>query len=758
MLQGANNLTYSRIMKFVKHMKNRFKRDRGIQILGDLLSIAIGTATEPMTAALAEDVQAIIGKMETEAQNASQRDKLLLAISKHVGNLLYFSDLHTNEAEMAFNQTFLALYRHVNFTIDLLENHTNHVNDRLHNQWLSDQKILYLQMLVQYQHAADSILEILEKLKFSILPHALITNNQIESLIESLKDNVLKQYTVAIPLGNIVEWRKSVINSELNNTHLRVVLNIPFSHDHRVYDALNPIIFPIPIHSHEHDTIGYTQVQIEKGQILIMEKDSLGYMLTRTEWLEKCVKTTTEYHCYQDFILTKITTPSCLSALYINDPDTVETFCNIKIYPSNVIPATHVMLENNMNIMINQGKIAYLNCRDRETRQITLPLFAIIRIPCTCRLETGKFTLIKSLNECIPQNLSKIYIRAGFNLPMTYAFNITIGNYHGGSSSLRAFKLALPDMGTLTKKLTKYSKQTLRDGVNIIEFAKQVKQTQDKSNMEWPTLSYDFTSTTRNPIFLIITFLTACLSLMCALFVLYRLHVLWALVLTKPTYAAPYPFSFDPPGISDLANSNAPYPEAGNLSVVLDDHETRRPSFMVKSKAAEYRPEDYMVWLIVIAGTAGLLYFLYKRGKDILRCMKCCIKIVEPSAKLMLKIQGPQGAIQIPLLDIVFPPDSADIPLAPPAHYLAITHSMWGTPRLSVTWEGRMSITVDGVETKITLPQQTKISAKIAQKIRKAQKCAESLLLLAVVHPDGVETAIPWPAPIHYTFPCFRPR
>ena len=156
MLKKACDAAYNKLMTNLGKT-DRYKRDRGAQFLGNALSVAIGTATEPMIGGLSEDIKRIVREMDRRTVEDDKRNEVLAKVSLHVDNLLKFINQHVNEGNARFDIYGTVILEHINHTQEMFQNKSKIIIQ----EWEEQQelrKINYaIQNLLQYQQAVDMI-------------------------------------------------------------------------------------------------------------------------------------------------------------------------------------------------------------------------------------------------------------------------------------------------------------------------------------------------------------------------------------------------------------------------------------------------------------------------------------------------------------------------------------------------------------------------------------------------------------------------
>ena len=205
----------NRITKSVRH-----KRDRGLQFLGNLLSIAIGTATEPMIGGLSNDIVQIVQGMGDIVASDDDRNWVIVDLARLMGEVIDWIDNHTIELNKILESLGTKFKQHVNFTTQLYKstfvgNQTDLVVQINHGH-----RMAHIHTLIQYHSTLNKISETLDQIDEGRIPETLVKNQDIIDLIHKMTTKLNMNEIGVRPVGNLKSWRGSIASTVFNDTHI----------------------------------------------------------------------------------------------------------------------------------------------------------------------------------------------------------------------------------------------------------------------------------------------------------------------------------------------------------------------------------------------------------------------------------------------------------------------------------------------------------------------------------------------------------
>ena len=604
-LEHEGEVFYNKLLSRIKGKSHRIKRDRGIQFLGNLLSIAIGTATEPMIGGLTGDVTQILQLMGRMTASDTQRNNVLYNVALTLNQLIEWTRQHTAEMNGILGNITHSFRQHINVTTDIYTSALLGEGGNLLNQINENNKITYIQRLLQYHTELDKWSDTLDILEEGKIPGNLVQNSELETLVSRMKSKLREIGSNVRPIGNVKSWRNSLKDLRFNGSHASFRIRVPFSHVRETFAVYKPIVFPIPIHTHEYDTKGYTELVLDPRQILIIDKPQRGYMLTKDDWLNECRSEGDNLFCFQDFAYRKIDAPSCLIALFLDNKKMISETCKFQIVPLLEIKPNYIMLDTDEQILINQGPIGYLECKGQVNSPIDLPVFTIINIPCSCHLTTKYFTLYVSRKNCQAHNNTLVSLNTGFNLPLAMIFSLQTEAYTGKSIEPSIFTLSIPEVEDVNFRLKDIPELMVESGIIIEEMTAKLESHEQGVRDIWGKMHEKFRSTSTNYIFSFVTFTIACISFLLTIFTLCRLQAVYIGLALIPSIKANM--------LSKIVLRPIPW------SDMPQEPEPTLPATYSQS----YNSRNYLAWLVGVALALLLLRAVKAQSAQIARCVRC---------------------------------------------------------------------------------------------------------------------------------------
>ena len=633
-LIAFNQKSYNQMSQTLTRIE-RGKRDRGVQILGDAMSVAIGVATEPMVAGLSSDIMLLVGQMERQVVNDGKRNKIIYAIATQLNNLMNFTNFHIEEADELFGSQFGALFRHVNFSLEIHQNSTENTQNILEEQMKIDQKHSDIQMMLQYSHATETIMENLDMLETGNIPNSLIKDREIDGLVQNKARQIGKNSSIMIPMGRVREWRRAVTKQSHNGTHLFLDLRIQFSRMGAKFERFELMTFDIPIHAHKYEIEGVTRLKTEEEVILVNKRDK-KYMIRTKQWTEQCREKWGRSLCYQDEVLERRERESCLWAIYNGDNKKIMRDCEIRVFPNERISTKQVQIGRGKHILISQGPIIKLNCGDSTEWEKQIPVFAIVEIPCECSLTSDTITINPNQEECT-RTLKTIELTSGFNLPVAMAFKLPMRKWNALELRKTIIQFEIPELYQAQKHLTKVPLKLIEQGIKIQEFANKIKQERNEYVPLWDKIHRDWKSTSRNAIYAFVNFVIVVLTLILTLYNCYRIRmIVLALAMIIPNTAAKdlTRYCMGEVDISDLPDESV---------------QPTRPTYY----AEQFNWVNYLVGGVGTASVIGLVILAYYVVRHY---SGYCKKKDQHSVMLRLKIQTDRKTNLVKLATLALAP------------------------------------------------------------------------------------------------------
>ena len=290
-------------------------------------------------------------------------------------------------------------------------------------------RILTLQHQTLYQSCLNDLVNwrtALLSLQQGKIPPYLIPYSAIQQGLRQLKTTLQSTHGKAfqIKLGPYYEalyYDVITARTRVFEHHLLITAHVPLFTSPDIFDAykLNPIPNPVP--SGTKTSSAYTILQNLPDYILISRNNQAYIELTEKQY-SNCVGTHFTI-CANVLQSQAIHSPSCTSAIYFEQQETINRLCSLSITNKPIIPSIEY-IGNSRFLLVNNTRKNHIMCPDQNIRYLVPAISQVIRLGCGCRLTLDTDVLSSTVTSC-SSNIT-VDVAHPLNTPVLYHFQANL--------------------------------------------------------------------------------------------------------------------------------------------------------------------------------------------------------------------------------------------------------------------------------------------------------------------------------------------
>lgn len=251
---------------------------------------------------------------------------------------------------------------------------------------------------------------------------------------------------------------------------LYLTLKIPISYSQDSLTLYKVVSVPVPI----NDTSKHaTQLLDVQDYFAITCTPNQQFYVQLSESVVSSCKGTHHKHCYVNVPLDPVTKDSCLLALYANNKNSIQQFCNFRFVHDVIVPKV-VELKFN-KVLLYDSPILSMECNGSH-KMIHGCNFCIFDLPCQCSLSTPDFYLPARLISCsnTQDDITKLH---PVNLILLQKFfnNDQFQHIFADSSFLSPLNVTVPQFKIYNHEMSKVLADDVKNHLNLskmVEIAK----------------------------------------------------------------------------------------------------------------------------------------------------------------------------------------------------------------------------------------------------------------------------------------------
>lgn len=591
-----------------------------------------------------------------------------------------FSTLLTN-----FSSQFKVLMEH--FNVKLMRDMRDlYLQSRIFHSFFA--KLTELISLNEYIIHYSKFRQNIRLLKTHKLPVDFLTENDIGKLYVTAQrflDNHFPNISQYI-MTDLDIYKCEISLFLYSSKYIYAYLQIPIIPPNNVFDLYSIHIFPVPFQTHTANQTGYTQINLPYAYFAINEIGSF-LELTKDDKLD-CNINSNMVICPSYFPVKRPHFRTCLASLWDHNMSEIYKLCTFTAYPLAAIPAISYHIKDDLYAVSFPDNEYTIQCPfSTNVKQKSPCALCFIRIPCECIIKTSNVEISGMIATC--QNTSKIQVELyTVNLPLSYAFNMSILHLKSDFAYSSPIILQLPNISQVIEDIHTFSRDDFAEGLDLSQMADAIlEMDRMQKGMILPVAQLkDIAS---NPLTIAVLILLHIITYLCLIFLLYKyrgLAKITPFLANKPTLAVPV-FNPDPSQPLYLT------------------HTTQNPALMTFD-LAEYQAHlvAVILALILIVLIFKSIHFIYVLCK---RCMMHDTVKSDSIPHLCIKINAANRTFLLPLLHLYA--DSADIKIIklPKLLQMSFTRSL---TQIFFKWSGEVRMSIRNQSQVYFLPKSLKIS------------------------------------------------
>lgn len=382
---------------------SRSRSKRGIfDFVGQISKSLFGTATS-------DDIATLQRHMQTLNRNNAQIAHTMAIQEKHLSSFI-------STVDARFNNIVSAVKKNHQDTVAL--------TDLLHSSvdTVEHEFILLEQLIMKQTNASAHLQQALDRVKLSIhelikgkLSPYLITPQAITSSlhqIQSIMDKKYPQFTIIHKDPLYYFTYGDFLYARVHST-LFLTLKVPISPFKQPLLLYNIYSFPVPINS----STSHATKLINVPQYFAHTHDNQHFTMITSHQISKCFGTSMLF-CSFHLALTSSASPSCISALFYNQKESVHSLCDFRFLTNEIKP--NIVELSPSNTLMYQTPMVALDCPSGQ-RIIKGCPFCVMQLPCLCSVTSGTLFLPPRMGSC-NNNSQSVTVLHPVNLALIQEF------------------------------------------------------------------------------------------------------------------------------------------------------------------------------------------------------------------------------------------------------------------------------------------------------------------------------------------------
>ena len=742
-MENINTNIYNAIQEILTSITRSPRRRRapGLKFLGDILFACCGV----MTIDAIEDEFGSINNnakvIDVLKHGANRRNnQLYLLASAHTRTNKFLKNSTTTVKALMMEQADALIQVFLNLTGDI-DQHRNFTQEIIKRNVNVHELILNLLNQEQYQIMANNFLNILADIQRSYLPRVLLSDKELNKIVQKLTGMLQVENKNGILLGDMNQWRKQIFGYVFNDT-LIVKITLFYSYGLHVFDILKPIIFPIPIHASDHEDQGYTILNYDTNTLFAISQDQEYYINLHDNVKSPCRKIGKDWMCFASMTVTHIQEPSCMSALYEDNPVDIMQYCSFLSFPEK-LPRVHIPLAGESHLLINYGEKGDLICEGQPSSYLRLSSFAFVDVPCGCELKMKGAILASKYALCDMNKTYTVTVRTGLNLPIAMTFNIPVPKFKGGSLRATFIRYNIPNSQYIFGTLTEISKNEMDKGVELTRLFQEYIAKDAKALATWRPQIVKTPEKSFRMIAGIVYGIMVFVSVLSSSYLHYKVHMFSTILSTLYTHSNAAKLDVMGDGEVVLSPQHQPVHNMSRTGTMTGSHD-------MDAGYDRLKPLIYFLLICLAVVAWKVIRRCWRRcmccfGASCCRSCSGYTKYDKDAAWLCLRVKVGRHAATMRLTQLAQEDDGVLITSAPRCK---ITKVSWGfcpcwKPRATLEWKGRQSVYNARNRTEIPLPSSVAVDSDLRAIVASYSDGPEGDAAFLMVSSLRVNT-IPW--------------
>ena len=292
---------------------------------------------------------------------------------------------------------------------------------------------------IPLQNQIQNLYSGMEKLVAGLLPSTFISPQAIKETILDIEATLLETMPTIKVLHTDPSfyYRHNDFLYIRNNTDLYITLKFPMTQEDIItLEVYQIVIFPV----HFHNSSEFSTILTSNTQTFFISQQSDYYAESTLPFSPRDTVSVD--------ILMRMTTPSCLLAIFQDHADNIKSFCEFQVMPSlNILPDLYIL--DYPQILIRNSPQAQLQCPNRKKLLLNSSYF-FYTVPGACAIQTTRSYLPPRINQCDSDNSSESENPPQFplNLALLQHFfsNDTLAGISGDLLFNQSISIELPPM------------------------------------------------------------------------------------------------------------------------------------------------------------------------------------------------------------------------------------------------------------------------------------------------------------------------
>ena len=444
---------------YVGSSQSKRRHKRGLfDFVGQISKSLFGTATSA-------DINTLKRHMQVLNNNNVKLAQAMALQDKHLSSFI-------TTVDDRFNNVMNAVQKNHEDTVALTDL-AHRSMDALEHEFL-----LLSQMILKQVNVSAQLEKELEHIKLGIhdlvkgkLSPFLMSPHNLKSClhqIQAILDTKYSKFSI-IHKDPLYYYSNGDFLYTRTHSHLYITLKIPISSFAQPILSFNIYSFPVPVNSTE----GHATQLLNLPDYFLHTSDNQQFTTLSTAKISQCSGTTTLF-CKFNVAFKASASPTCLSAIFFNQKDLVNTLCDFRFIENSLTPSI-VELSPSHTLIYKTSMLA-LDCPNGQTIRKGCA-FCIMTIPCRCSVTSDNLYLPPRLGEC-NNNTNDITILHPVNLALLQEFfnEDTHSTIFGDTIFDEFVNLQIPSFHIFNHSFSQYLANDNKQHLSLKRIAKAMKK------------------------------------------------------------------------------------------------------------------------------------------------------------------------------------------------------------------------------------------------------------------------------------------
>lgn len=550
-------------------------------------------------------------------------------------------------------------------------------------------------LLVNQMQTSSKLNHQLDELKLGIVDLAngklsplILSLDTIQSTLNDIQSILGKKYPgfhVSVKSASEM-YQQSKFLYLKNNSVLCITIKVPISNSDSALDLFKIKTLPVPV----NDKSKHATQLLDLPDHFAMSSNQQFYMHITAAQLSTCHGSAHKY-CHWNYPLQPVTKDSCSLALFSNNKENIQTFCNFR-FVHDVIRPNIIELTDNQVVLFD-SPILSMECSTRH-QMIKGCNFCIFDLPCQCSLSTQDFYLPQRLLSCTNYSNNTVTKLHPVNLILLQKFfdNDKFEHVFADSIFQNPVNISVPTFSLFEHKMSNILANDEKDHLNLTKMVEIAKNDQVVfQTLAEPILDGHVTIPTTwpdtNGIIAISALTFASIFTFISIYMFFKLRTLAATVMVLQQCQQIKAMATDLPS---FIYTRRPVPP--------------EPSFTISIPLSW----EHAIFAFVFLNTVALIIILVRYSKP------------KRAPRLLLEITIRHHCVFVHLMKLPLCPSHSNIKVPETVSDLQIIGS-WYAPKLQVSWS---TFTVQNTITDKTfdVPKYLSLNVFQARKLKRILK------------------------------------